>query len=170
MRRAEPGEKLTTLDDVTRELDPDDLVVADESGPISLAGVMGGASTEVRSDSTDILLEAANWEPASIARSARRHKLPSEASRRFERHVDPAVPPAALELAARLLSRHGDGAIQPGRTDVGRPRLPGPITIPMGMPDRVAGVRYDRGVTAGRLQQIGCAVEVRDRRATARRR
>jgi phenylalanyl-tRNA synthetase beta chain len=145
---------------VTRELDPDDLVVADESGPISLAGVMGGAATEVRSDSTDILLEAANWEPASIARAARRHKLPSEASRRFERYVDPAVPPAALELAARLLARYGEGNIQPGRTDVGRPQLPGPVKIPMGLPDQVAGVRYDRGVTVRRLQQIGCDIEV----------
>jgi phenylalanyl-tRNA synthetase beta chain len=160
VRRAQPGEKLTTLDDVQRDLDPDDIVVTDESGPISLAGVMGGASTEVRSDSTDIVLEAATWEPASIARTARRHKLPSEASRRFERYVDPAVPPAALELAARLLSRHGEGAIQPGRTDVGRPMLPGPVVVPMGLPDRTAGVRYDRGVTAGRLQQIGCVVEV----------
>ncbi|HEX5401779.1 MAG TPA: phenylalanine--tRNA ligase subunit beta [Pseudonocardiaceae bacterium] len=160
VRRAQPGEKLTTLDDVQRDLSPDDIVVADESGPISMAGVMGGASTEVRSDSSDILLEAATWEPASIARTARRHKLPSEASRRFERYVDPAVPPAALELAARLLARHGEGAIQPGRTDVGRPRLPGPVTIPMGLPDRVAGVRYGRGVTVGRLQQIGCSVDV----------
>jgi phenylalanyl-tRNA synthetase beta chain len=160
VRRAAQGEKLTTLDDVQRTLDPDDLVVCDESGPISLAGVMGGASTEVKSDSADILLEAAIWEPASIMRGARRHKLPSEASRRFERYVDPAVPPAALELAARLLARHGEGAIEPGRTDVGRPTLPGPVTIPMGLPDRTAGVEYGRGVTARRLQQIGCAVEV----------
>jgi phenylalanyl-tRNA synthetase beta chain len=160
VRRAKPGEKLTTLDDVERTLDPDDLVVCDESGAISLAGVMGGASTEVRSDSSDILLEAANWETTSIARAARRHKLPSEASRRFERYVDPAVPPAAAELAARLLARYGEGAIEPGRTDVGRPRLPGPVTLPMDLPDRTAGVRYDRGVTAGRLQQIGCGVEV----------
>lgn len=160
VRRAEDGEKLVTLDDVERTLDPDDLVVCDESGPISLAGVMGGASTEVRPDSTDILLEAANWEPTSIARGARRHKLPSEASRRFERYVDPAVPPAACELAARLLARYAEGAIQPGRTDVGRPVLPGPVTMPMGLPDRVAGVRYGRGVTARRLQQIGCVVEV----------
>jgi phenylalanyl-tRNA synthetase beta chain len=160
VRRAQPGEKLTTLDDVQRDLEPDDIVVADESGAISLAGVMGGASTEVRSDSGDILLEAATWEPASIARTARRHKLPSEASRRFERYVDPAVPPAALELAARLLARHGEGAIQPGRTDVGRPELPGPVTVPMGLPDRTAGVRYGRGVTVGRLQQIGCSVDV----------
>jgi phenylalanyl-tRNA synthetase beta chain len=160
VRRAHEGEKLTTLDDVQRELDPDDIVVADESGPVSLAGVMGGASTEVRPDSADILLEAATWEPASIARTARRHKLPSEASRRFERYVDPAVAPAALELAARLLSRHGDGIIQPGRTDVGRPLLPGPVVVPMALPDRTAGVQYGRGVTAGRLQQIGCVVEV----------
>lgn len=160
VRRAKQGERLVTLDDVERTLDPDDLVVCDESGPISLAGVMGGASTEVRSDSSDILIEAANWETTSIARAARRHKLPSEASRRFERYVDPAVPPAAAELAARLLARHGEGAIQPGRTDVGRPTLPGPVTLPMDLPDRTAGVRYGRGVTAGRLQQIGCAVEV----------
>ena len=160
VRRANPGEKLTTLDDVVRELDPDDMVVCDETGPVSLAGVMGGASTEVRDDSTDILLEAANWEPVSIARAARRHKLPSEASRRFERYVDPAVAPVALELAARLLHQHGDGSIEPGRTDVGRPELPGPVTMPIDLPDRIAGVRYARGVTTRRLQQIGCLVEV----------
>jgi phenylalanyl-tRNA synthetase beta chain len=160
IRRAKPGERLTTLDDVERDLDPDDIVVADSSGAISMAGVMGGASTEVRSDSNDILLEAATWEPVSIARAARRHKLPSEASRRFERYVDPAVAPTALELAARLLSRHGDGIIQPGRTDVGRPTLPGPVVVPMALPDRTAGVDYGRGVTARRLQQIGCLVEV----------
>jgi phenylalanyl-tRNA synthetase beta chain len=160
VRRAKPGEKLTTLDDVHRVLDPDDLVVADESGAISMAGVMGGASTEVRADSSDIVLEAATWEPASIARTVRRHKLPSEASRRFERYVDPAVAPAALELAARLLARHGEGDIQPGRTDVGRPLLPGPVVVPMNLPDRTAGVAYARGVTARRLQQIGCGVEV----------
>lgn len=160
VRRAEAGEKLSTLDGAERLLDPDDLVVCDDSGPISLAGVMGGATTEVRGDSTDILLEAANWEPASIARAARRHKLPSEAAKRFERYVDPAVAPAALELAARLLARYGEGSIEPGRTDVGRPVLPEPVTMPIDLPDRVAGVRYQRGVTARRLQQIGCAVEV----------
>jgi phenylalanyl-tRNA synthetase beta chain len=160
VRRAKQGEQLTTLDDVRRTLDQDDIVVADETGAVSLAGVMGGASTEVRPDSGDIVLEAATWDPASIARTARRHKLPSEASRRFERYVDPAVAPSALELAARLLARHGDGVIQPGRTDVGRPVLPGPVVVPMGLPDRTAGVAYGRGVTAGRLQQIGCGVEV----------
>jgi phenylalanyl-tRNA synthetase beta chain len=160
VRRANPGEKLSTLDDVDRALDPDDIVVCDDTGPISLAGVMGGATTEVKPDSSDILLEAANWDPASIARAVRRHKLPSEAAKRFERYVDPAIPPAALELAARLLVSYGDGSIEPGRTDVGRPTLPGPVTMPIDQPDRVAGVTYRRGVTTQRLQDIGCQLEV----------
>ena len=160
VRRAAPGEKLTTLDDVQRELDPDDIVVCDDSGPIGLAGVMGGASTEIHADSRDILLEAATWQPTSIARAVRRHKLPSEASKRFERYVDPAAPPAALEIAARLLATYGDGNIEPGRTDVGRPTLPGPVTMPIDLPDRVAGITYRRGVTIQRLQDIGCQVEV----------
>jgi phenylalanyl-tRNA synthetase beta chain len=156
VRNARPGEKLTTLDDVERALDPDDVVVCDESGPIGLAGVMGGATTEIRTDSTDILLEAAIWNPASVARTVRRHKLPSEASKRFERMVDPALPPVALEIAARLLREHGEGTIRPGRTDVGEPLSLPPITMPINLPDRVAGVNYERGVTARRLQQIGC--------------
>ncbi|GAB3903148.1 phenylalanine--tRNA ligase subunit beta [Kibdelosporangium lantanae] len=160
VRRANPGEKLSTLDDVDRALDPDDIVIADDTGPISLAGVMGGASTEVRPDSTDILLEAAVWDPPSISRAVRRHKLPSEASKRFERSVDPALPPYAAERAAQLLREHGEARIQPGRTDVGRPELPGPVTMAMDLPDRVAGISYARGVTVHRLSQIGCSIEV----------
>ncbi|HWM01660.1 MAG TPA: phenylalanine--tRNA ligase subunit beta [Actinophytocola sp.] len=160
VRRAAAGEKLTTLDDVERKLDPDDIVICDETGPISLAGVMGGASSEVRSDSTDILLEAAIWDPPSIARAVRRHKLPSEAAKRFERCVDPQLPPAALERAARLLRDHADGSIQPGRTDVGAARQLAPVTMPIDLPDKVAGVAYDRGVTVRRLSQIGCVLEI----------
>ncbi|HEV2780568.1 MAG TPA: phenylalanine--tRNA ligase subunit beta [Actinophytocola sp.] len=160
VRRARPGEKLTTLDDVERVLDPDDILVCDDSGPISLAGVMGGASTEIRPDSTDILLEAANWDPPSIARAVRRHKLPSEASKRFERCVDPALPPAALERAARLLRDHGEGSIRPGRTDEGSPHELPSVTMPIDLPDQVAGVYYERGVTVRRLGQIGCRPEV----------
>ena len=111
VRRAAAGEKLTTLDGVERELDPDDVVICDESGPVSLAGVMGGASTEIGQDTHDVLLEAANWDPASIARAIRRHKLPSEAGRRFERTVDPAVAPVATEMAAQLLVRYGEGTL-----------------------------------------------------------
>ncbi|OLF10021.1 phenylalanine--tRNA ligase subunit beta [Actinophytocola xinjiangensis] len=160
VRRAHEGETLTTLDGVKRKLDPDDIVVADDSGAVSLAGVMGGESTEVRSDSTDILLEAAIWDPASIARAVRRHKLPSEAAKRFERTVDPKLPPHALERAARLLRDHADGSIQPGRTDEGAARPLAPVTMPISLPDRVAGIEYDRGVTVRRLTQIGCGIEV----------
>jgi phenylalanyl-tRNA synthetase beta chain len=160
VRRAASGEKLTTLDDSVRALDADDVVIADDSGVVSLAGVMGGASTEVRATSSDILLEAAVWDPASVARTVRRHRLPSEAAKRFERTVDPALAPVALEVAAKLLHVYGDGSIKPGRTDVGSPRLPAPVSMPIDLPDRVAGVRYARGVTARRLGQIGCRVEV----------
>ena len=160
VRRATDGEKLSTLDGAQRALDPDDLVICDDSGPISLAAVMGGATTEVDGDTTDVLLEAANWEPATVARAARRHKLPSEAAKRFEREVDPALPPVAVEFAAQLLTRYAGGTVHSGRTDVGNPVLPQPVTMPLELPDRVAGVRYDRGVTAKRLGQIGCRVEV----------
>jgi phenylalanyl-tRNA synthetase beta chain len=160
VRRAQEGEKLTTLDDVERVLDPDDIVICDDSGPVSLAGVMGGATTEIGDETHDVLLEAANWDPASIARTIRRHKLPSEAGKRFERSVDPAVPPAATELAAQLLVRYGEGTIQPGRTDVGEPKPPAPVTMPLALPDKIAGVYYERGVTARRLTQIGCRLEV----------
>lgn len=160
VRKAAAGEKLTTLDGVKRDLDTDDLLICDESGPIGLAGVMGGESTEIHSGSSEVLLEAAHFDPATIARAARRFKLPSEASRRFERFVDPALPPVAAERASRLLHRYGEGTIEPGRTDVGHVEPAPPVTMPINLPDQVAGVNYARGVTAGRLSQIGCRVEV----------
>ncbi|WP_116112623.1 phenylalanine--tRNA ligase subunit beta [Amycolatopsis ruanii] len=160
VRRAKPGEKLTTLDDVERTLDADDVVIADERGPVSLAGTMGGASTEISIESTDVLIEGAHWDPPSISRTARRHKLFSEAAKRFERFTDPQVCAAAVERASRLLRTYGDGSIQPGRTDVGSVEPLSPITMPISLPDRIAGVRYDRGVTVRRLNQVGCKVTV----------
>ncbi|MDV6012262.1 phenylalanine--tRNA ligase subunit beta [Haloechinothrix sp. LS1_15] len=160
VRRAKDGESLVTLDGENRELDPDDVVIADDSGVISLAGTMGGASTEIGAGSTDVLLEAAHWDPASISRTARRHKLYSEAAKRFERFTDPAVPPVAVELAAELLRRYGGGTVEAGRTDEGDvPAMP-PVSMPIDLPDRTAGVRYARGVTARRLTQIGCKVSI----------
>ncbi len=78
VRRAQPGEKLITLDDQTRELDPEDLLITDDSGPIGLAGVMGGASTEISAATTDVVIEAAHFDAVVIARSSRRHKLSTE--------------------------------------------------------------------------------------------
>ncbi|MGI5131517.1 phenylalanine--tRNA ligase subunit beta [Pseudonocardia sp. CA-107938] len=163
VRRAVAGEKLTTLDDVVRSLDPDDLLITDDSGPIGLAGVMGGASTEIPVGGTepvDVLLEAAHFVPAVIARGARRHKLPSEASKRFERGVDPMLPPVAAERAAQLLVEFGGGTIAAGRTDAGGVTAPAAVRMPLDLPDRVAGVGYERGATVRRLAQIGCAVEL----------
>jgi len=161
VRRAEAGEKLTTLDGSVRALDADDLLITDGSGPIGLAGVMGGASTEISEGTSDVLLEAANFDPPVIARGARRHKLPSEASRRFERAVDPELCAVAAERAASLLVTYGGGTIEAGRTDVGDRPPAEAIIMPMSLPDRIAGVRYERGVTARRLGQIGCAVQAR---------
>ncbi|MFE0023190.1 phenylalanine--tRNA ligase subunit beta [Amycolatopsis sp. NPDC059021] len=160
VRKAKPGEKLTTLDDAERVLDADDVVIADDSGVISLAGTMGGASTEITPESTDVLIEAAHWDPASISRTARRHKLFSEAAKRFERFTDPQLCAAAVERAAQLLRQYGDGSIQPGRTDEGGVEPNPPVIMPINLPDKVAGVRYERGVTVRRLAQIGCKVSV----------
>ncbi|TWF80206.1 phenylalanyl-tRNA synthetase beta subunit [Pseudonocardia hierapolitana] len=173
VRRAQAGEKLVTLDDVERTLDPDDLLITDDSGPIGLAGVMGGASTEIataggRSDGTapgedgriDVLIEAAHFQQAVIARAARRHKLPSEASKRFERVVDPQLPPVAAERAAQLLVEHGGGTLAPGRTDAGAAPQAAPVRMPIDLPDQVAGLTYAPGATVRRLAQIGCAVDL----------
>src|SRR6478609_4536311 len=102
VRRAAQGEKLETLDGQVRTLHAEDLLITDESGPIGLAGVMGGGTTEMSDTTTDVLIEAASFDPTTIARTARRHKLPSEASKRFERGVDPLIPFVAARRAADL--------------------------------------------------------------------
>ena len=109
VRRAQRGEKLVTLDEVERVLDPEDLLITDESGPIGLAGVMGGNSTEISDTTTNVVIEAAWFDPVSIARTQRRHKLPSEASKRFARGVDPLVAEAAAESVVELLETYAGG-------------------------------------------------------------
>lgn len=157
VRRAAPGEKLKTLDAAVRPLDPDDLVVADESGAISLAGVMGGETTEISDATTQVLIEAAWWNPATIYRTARRHKLPSEASRRFERGVDPEIAAVAAEAAAELLVTYGGGQIL-GRSDVGTWATPEPVPLKLSEPQRLAGRAYTPAQITHRLAQIGCQV------------
>src|SRR6476661_4943102 len=158
VRRAAESETLLTLDGVKRTLVADDLVVADESGVISLAGVMGGESTEISSSTTTVVIEAAYWEPTVIARTARRHRLPSEASRRFERAVDPWVAVVAAEAAAELLVRYGGGMIV-GRSDVaGNPLPQSVIELPLGESQRLTSRPYEPAVIARRLQQVGCSV------------
>jgi phenylalanyl-tRNA synthetase beta chain len=160
VRRAREGERMTTLDDVDRALSPEDLLITDGGElPIAIAGVMGGASTEVTGATTDVLIEAAHFDQVSIARSARRHKLPSEASRRFERGVDPQLAPAAAELAVQLLVRYGGGRADAGVTDVGTPPEPVTISLPTAYASELVGVDYDPATVERILREIGCTVE-----------
>jgi phenylalanyl-tRNA synthetase beta chain len=158
VRRAVSGERLLTLDGNDRILTSEDLLVADESGPIGLAGIMGGDATEIAAQTSDIILEAAHWNPPTIMRAARRHRLPSEAARRFERGVDPEVAVPSLRRAAQLLAAHG-GAVSGGLTVVGEPRPREHIPLAADRPGRVAGREIAGPVVIQRLTEIGCEVE-----------
>lgn len=158
VRRARAGERLVTLDDVDRALDPEDLVIADDSGPIALAGVMGGASTEISASTTDIVLESAHFDPLVVARTARRHRLGSEASRRFERGVDPALAPVAARRAVELLVELAGAKTEPGVTDIDHRPAPPAIEFPLGEPERLAGRPYPVDVVRRRLADIGATV------------
>ncbi|MEV0735658.1 phenylalanine--tRNA ligase subunit beta [Streptomyces sp. NPDC050549] len=165
VRRAEQGEKLTTLDGVTRTLDAEDLVITDDRGPIGLAGVMGGANTEIddtEGTTTEVVVEAAHFDALSISRTARRHKLASEASRRFERGVDPQASSAAAQRTVDLLVLLAGGTADAGVTEVIAPSAPHTITIPANHPDKVAGVDYGRETVVRRLQEVGCDVYGQD--------
>lgn len=165
VRRATQGEKLTTLDGVTRTLDAEDLVITDDRGPIGLAGVMGGANTEIddtEGTTTEVVVEAAHFDALSISRTARRHKLASEASKRFERGVDPQAASAAAQRTVDLLVLLAGGTADAGVTEVIAPSAPHTITIPANHPDKVAGVDYGRETVVRRLQEVGCDVYGQD--------
>jgi len=117
VRRAASGEELVSIDGVTRALDPGDLVIADESQPIALAGVMGGLESEVTESTTRVILESASFEPRSIFRTSRRLGLRSEASARFERGVDADGVARASELAAALIAEWAGGQVSSGAVD-----------------------------------------------------
>ncbi|HLK94802.1 MAG TPA: phenylalanine--tRNA ligase subunit beta [Nocardioidaceae bacterium] len=159
VRRAQPGETLRTLDGQDRRLSGEDLLITDDSGPIGLAGVMGGESTEISPATTAVVIEAAAFDPVTTARTARRHKLVSEASRRFERGVDPDLPPVAAQRVADLLVALGGGRTEPGMTVVGSVPPRSPIAIPADLPARVTGIEVDVTTTVGALRDVGCTVD-----------
>ncbi|MBV9098289.1 MAG: phenylalanine--tRNA ligase subunit beta [Frankiaceae bacterium] len=162
VRRANSGERIRTLDDVDRALDPADLLITDDSGPIAIAGVMGGAATEIGPDTTAVLIESAHFDHVSIAYTARRHRLPSEASRRYERGVDDALADVAAQRAVSLLVELA-GAIDTGEVtdnDVRKPREP--ITFDPALPSRLAGVDYSTETVRRRLADVGCDVTGED--------
>ncbi|WP_066950979.1 phenylalanine--tRNA ligase subunit beta [Streptomyces lushanensis] len=173
VRRALPGERITTLDGTRRILDPQDLVITDDRGPIGIAGVMGGANTEIADltahpetgeaqGTTEVVIEAAHFDAISIARTARRHKLASEASKRFERGVDPEAASAAAQRTVDLLVLLAGGSAGAGVTEIVAPSAPHTVAMPADHPDRVAGVAYGRETVVRRLQEIGCDVHGQD--------
>jgi phenylalanyl-tRNA synthetase beta chain len=159
VRRARAGERLETLDHVTRALEPDDIVIADDTGAISLAGTMGGLSTEISDETTDVLVEAAHFSPVGVAKMARRHRLHSEASYRFERGVDRELPLRASAKAVALLGSLGSGTIVPGCSHAWVEVAPTQVTMAEDYPDRVAGVVYGLDTVVHRLRQLGCGTE-----------
>jgi phenylalanyl-tRNA synthetase beta chain len=159
VRRATAGEHLTTLDGNDRTLSPEDLVVTDDSGIIGLGGVMGGQTTEMSEATTRVLVEAAHWDPTSMFRTGRRHKLTSEAGKRNERGVDPSICEAAADRVVELLAQYGGGSIEPGVTVVGGPPEPHTITIPIDLPARVTGMNIASDTTIANLEAVGCAVD-----------
>jgi phenylalanyl-tRNA synthetase beta chain len=133
VRRARPGEVLRTLDGVERLLDPSDLVIADAERAVALAAIMGGEESEVAEDTTEVLLEAANFEPLGILRSSERHALRTAGSNRWEKGVDPHLAEPAAKLASRLL------------VDLAGARMTGHVDVHSGLPERpVARLRPER--------------------------
>ncbi len=162
VRRAAEGERVVTLDGVERTLLPDDIVVADHERPVAVAGVMGGADTEVSESTTRALIEAAMWDPPSILLTGRRLDLRSEASARFERGMDPEACRHAADRVAQLLVDHA-GATVRGVVDA-YPAPPDPVTIllPMSEVERILGIEMEASTAAGLLRRLGFDVEGAD--------
>jgi phenylalanyl-tRNA synthetase beta chain len=158
VRRARPGERLETLDHVVRELDPEDIVIADDSGAVSLAGTMGGVATEISAASVNLVIEAAHFDARGVARMSRRHKLFSEASYRFERGVDRELPLRASARAVALLAELGGGTAVPGCSHAQADPPAVSVTMAVDYPDKVAGTVYGADTVIRRLQDVGCAV------------
>ena len=165
VRFARPGETVVTLDGVDRRLDPGDVLIADDVAVAAIGGVMGAGTTEIDATTTDVLLEAAVWDPAAVSRTIRRLRLVSEAGRRYERSVDPGISVAAVDRCSSLLAEIAGGTVQPRLTDWrGDPPRddfsPPPVRMPVDLPDRTAGVTYPDSAAVRRLTQIGARVRM----------
>ena len=156
VRFARPAETVVTLDDVERRLDPGDVLIVDDVATAAIGGVMGAGTTEVRATTTDVLLEAAVWDPAAVSRTQRRLHLASEAGRRYERSVDPAISVAALDRCAALLAEIAGGTVEPTLTDWrGDPPRDDWSSPAVSMAARPARPHRRCGLPAGRHAHIG---------------
>ena len=160
VRRARKGEKLKTLDGVDRVLDLEDLVVADHAKPLALAGVMGGWETMITSTTTNVLVEAAWFEPMVVRRTARRHSLHTDASHRFERGADFNAAPLASAVVSKILLANG-GFIEGDLVDVRVASLEArtsnrkPVTIALNEVHRILGATIDReGITSATIENV----------------
>ena len=158
IRRATKCEVLKTLDGQERKLNEEDLLITDESGPIGLAGVMGGASTEVSDTTTSVLIEAAHFDGISIARTARRHKLFSEASKRYERGVDPRVGEIAAARVIQLLEQHAGGKAGALGATYSNFEPETEVLLPHGFANALMGVDYSGEEIESVLRAIGAQV------------
>jgi phenylalanyl-tRNA synthetase beta chain len=156
VRPAAQGETLVTLDGQDRALDPDMIVIADPNGPVALAGVMGGAETEVCESTTNVLLESASFDPPSISRTSRSLGLISEASYRFEKRVDPEGCAAAADKAAALLAEIAGGEVAPGIVDAcPLPAESRELTLRVDRLNAVLGMEAETGYVASLLRRLG---------------
>lgn len=159
VRQARKNEKIKTLDGVVRTLLESDLVISDSEKAISIAGIMGGANSEISEKTKQIVLEAANFDAASISKTARRLGLTSEASKRFERVCDPLVAEAAARRAAELLVEFGDGEILGASTKKSLYK-PKSIKLKFHEVEQISGLRIRSKEIIKSLQKIGCTVRV----------
>ena len=163
VRRAAPGETLTTLDGKTRQLDPDRLVIADPGGAIALAGVMGGLETEITDSTRNVLLEVANFEPAGVRRTARAFDLLSDAARRFAWGLPAEMPEIASARVCRLLAEYAGGRVAAGMVDSWPVREPGvTIRLRRSRIPQVLGMEVPPPAVRAALDGLGFEVEESD--------
>jgi phenylalanyl-tRNA synthetase beta chain len=160
VRRARAGERMRTLDGIDRAFRGDECLICDPAGPVALAGVMGGAATEIHSGTRRVLLESAYFDPAAVRRTSRFHALNSEAAQRFSRGADPAMPPRALMLAARLVRELGCGRVEGPILDLHpRPVRPHPLTLRTEALERFFECPFDRAFILRTLRALEFEVE-----------
>ena len=158
IRKAQKSKSITTLDGQKRTLDPDDLLVTDDKTVLALAGTMGGENSEVTLKTTSLAIEAARFNPISIAKNARRHKLSSEASRRFERGVDPSLAKIASARAAQLLIEYG-GAVHLSSSCAGEAIYSPVVEMNPHFVATLTGADISLATVRQKLQLIGCDIK-----------
>lgn len=158
VRTARPSETLVTLDGEARTLDPDDLLICDDNGPIALAGVMGGEPTEINEATRDVLVEVANFTARTVLRTARRHRLHTAGSYRWARHVPPETVPLAAGRCAELIVGLAGGRVAGGADHYPSPPERESIRLRAARARGYLGVDLGAARQAEALEAIGCEV------------